>query len=159
MNENKLGEMIKARRLALGLTQSEVANAVLVKNYISISNWERGVSLISRRRIVPLAKVLQMGAVSLLALLPQRKREVNAFASLITSRREALNFSQFEVEKLVGMCSSSLCQIEAGSRLLSPKWFPLLAQVLEVEENDLIEVYLLTKRQMLYNKVKAGVVK
>lgn len=62
LNEmSNIGEKIKSVRLALGMTQDELAEAVSVEP-ASVSKWERGKTNPSARNIPRLAKTLQKSA-------------------------------------------------------------------------------------------------
>jgi transcriptional regulator with XRE-family HTH domain len=54
----KIGENIKSRRLALGLTQYDVADKVLTRQCV-VSYWERGKNLPHLDSLYFLAKALQ----------------------------------------------------------------------------------------------------
>lgn len=60
MNENKIKDIIKNRRLELGLTMLDVAKAVGVSE-ATVSRWESGdIDNMKRNRIAALSKVLRL---------------------------------------------------------------------------------------------------
>ena len=67
---DKLYENIKSRRIALGMTQEELAEKMGYTNRSSIAKIERGVVDLSQSKIVQFAKVLETTASELMGDTP-----------------------------------------------------------------------------------------
>ena len=65
MEENKIGLFIRDRRLALGLTQQQLAQRVGITDK-AVSKWELGASLPDVALLLPLAEALGVSATELL---------------------------------------------------------------------------------------------
>lgn len=62
----EIGELIKSRRLKLGLTQEDLAKALGYSSYQIISNVERGIAPIPKYKLPRLAQILKVSEKALL---------------------------------------------------------------------------------------------
>ena len=98
----KVNELIKAKRIELGFTLKEVADAVGVSES-AVSRWESGdISNMRRDRIFSLAKKLGISPVELLGMKPDTTD--SKFTELLSTmsdeeREDVMNYIQFVISK------------------------------------------------------------
>lgn len=90
MDPQALGKQITARRKALGLTQKELADKLLVTDG-AVSKWERGINFPDVSLLEPLAAELDTSVVDLLELETATKQEIiSAVADISEAEKQKL---------------------------------------------------------------------
>ena len=87
-----LGSKLRLRRLALGLTQTKVANAINV-TFQQIQKYEKGTNGISSLRIMQLSNFLKVPVVFFFEDFPSYQQQAESSTSLNNDRTEDLNYS------------------------------------------------------------------
>ena len=87
-----LGSKLRMRRLALGLTQTKVAQAINV-TFQQIQKYEKGTNGISSLRIMQLANFLKVPVVYFFEDYPAYNNNVSSAGSEKTESSEDLNYS------------------------------------------------------------------
>lgn len=65
MDAKKTGEIISKKRIALNMTQKELANKLFITDK-AVSKWERGISSPDISILIPLAEILNISLYDLL---------------------------------------------------------------------------------------------
>ena len=109
----RVGERIKSRRKALGMTQTDLANKLGYKDKSAISKIESGVVDVTRDKVIEFAKALKTTPIDLMgvepdfileleddvkyfielksSLSPESWKELNQFAEFLKSKEESKN--------------------------------------------------------------------
>lgn len=96
----RVGERIKSRRKALGMTQTELANRLGYKDKSAISKIESGVVDVTRDKVVEFAKVLKTTPIDLMGVEPDFILELEDDVRLLLEYRSSLSPRSWERLKL-----------------------------------------------------------
>ena len=137
-SESDLGQLIRTRRKALGMSPKALAEQLEVSRQF-VSQVELGRSSLSESgdMIARLAQVLQLDVEELEAVRPRRKRKQmespNPLAGFLAEERVRLGLTMREVSKLGGISQGTISTVERGLSRPSPAVLDRFARALQCQ--------------------------
>lgn len=132
---NKLGELVRARRIELGLSNQEFAERMgVTRQFVNLIELGRVGLSRNNERINKIAKTLKLDESKLKTVRPKRKLKSTSvedpIVKSIIEKRLELHLTQHEVATLAGINATKLCAIERGRMHADPTILSKLRRVL-----------------------------
>ena len=112
----RVGERIKSRRKALGMTQTDLANKLGYKDKSAISKIESGVVDVTRDKVIEFAKALKTTPIDLMGVEPDFILELEDDVKLLLELKSSLSPKSWERLKLYADCLQSEEKLEEESK-------------------------------------------
>jgi len=132
------GQLVGARRQALRLTRTDLAEALGVSPR-AVMSWELGYRRPQPAQIAALASALAVSSTELVAALPQRSAP-SRLGALILKRQRELGLQSTDVARLVGTTDPTVSRWINGHSRPGTKNLERLAEALRLPVGSLLEV-------------------
>ena len=139
---SNLGRLIRARRMALNISQAELAQTVgLTAQSISLIELGRITLAASSGLLNKLAQALEIVSCKLRELQPDRrvsrvKPRASMLGQFITDQRRERGIKQYELARMIGVAQYAIWAYESGKTCPSPKRLRQIAAALGFDSNQ-----------------------
>lgn len=132
MNDKPIGEIIKERRIALGMTQEQLAQKIGYKSKSTINKIELGINDISQKKIVKFAEALDTTVAYLMGWSddPHRRASAIHYNEFHTFQHD------YELTQKVERIDGEEEEIIFKYRQSDPKIRGAIKAILEIKDND-----------------------